>query len=1240
MGRFLSRSSPSSSCYSLIGGGVRPESPARRTEPSLSLASLHENVPIDAASVGAASEAKDEDNPYGSNALTHPWYFKDDYGNIQGPFTQIEMENWYNGGYFSMDLMVSNEGSDISKFFMIQDMFGDLDEGENPFFLDREDQDQFAESGYESSGHESEATADTGVLVLMENMWYFKDDAGKAQGCFTSEQMRAWYEAGYFLDTLPIAAVTSEVHPTQVSKLKFNNLSSVFKSIDDCFVAEPAKFLVQSLRRRSSGIESADGAGDPQLSTLVEKKKSILSLKRNLSNASLRSMLSASDIPPPGRVERSASMASARSAKGLYKRSPSSRSGGSRPRVDSFSADFPPSGRAASGSVVSIGSTNLVVSVEGDDAFRPLPSISRSISTPSGRKTTLTLEQWANVAKIQHKLSMSHISIASDFGATLTDASADAAASTPASGDGGLHARQESSFRTVKHAKTFSTLSKVSLLSKHSRHDSLGPRMAVVPKKKSRFIAPKIAKLIAKHCSASLEDLNDDAAQEDLPAPPPANIISEATLQFLSESVRSHEGLKGILFNKLFEGYHLGEVVSKMHRIVVKSGDDVVVQGQQGDNFYVIEKGWFDIYVAQDGEDPVLFSTQGRGSCFGEIALLYERPRAATVRAADGQEQCIVWSLNRHDFHSIIQRDSLEQQAQRVEFLKRVNLLRSNLAFKDLVDLADSMESTQYSNGDVIAVISAGGGDRFRIVRSGTVRVVSFGRQKASGVLQGVLEAGDAMGEDGLLKHHSSVDKADGDRVKLIADGKVEMLSVNFAEFDEMLGPLQDIIVRRWQEKQELDAATKLSLDADQFGVALYSSVDADDEFEDDDDGALDIHDGGTFSDDDGDMSASDDDIEEETFDEEGLDMEWTRCPVISPHVCMEDLQVHGSLGKGSFGSVYLVSSKETDDAGNNAFYALKVMARSYVVLNGWEGMVENERHAMAELAGTVRSRFVLDMHNSYVDTRNVYLLLELCPRGDLYTLLRRRPRKMLPLEDAQFFIACIVMGIAAIHSCGILYRDLKPENLMLDFHGYLQIADFGLAKKTLRTFTVCGTPDYMAPETLLSRGTGQGADWWALGVIVYEVLGGVTPFFASNPLDIYENILMHEAVDDIVFPDDDIHNNFCDVTKAFIKRFLHPKKTRRLGTNALGVEGITSHAFFSGVDVEAIRTGKASPPFLTKPKKIVSQHVSMYSSNSKLRSHGSSRISISSTGSFPEEASWETIRGAPEDHSSWRPDF
>ena len=183
---------------------------------------------------------------------------------------------------------------------------------------------------------------------------------------------------------------------------------------------------------------------------------------------------------------------------------------------------------------------------------------------------------------------------------------------------------------------------------------------------------------------------------------------------------------------------------------------------------------------------------------------------------------------------------------------------------------------------------------------------------------------------------------------------------------------------------------------------------------------------------------------------------------------------------------------------------------------------------------------------------------------------------------------ACILQGLDAMHSRNIVYRDLKPENVMLDEGGYCKIVDFGLAKKTRRTYTVCGTPEYMAPEVVLSRGHDAGVDHWALGCMMYEMIAGYTPFVGGDQMEIYEHIIAHEKRDDLVFEARGFTYN--GRARSLLKRLLHPKKTKRLGTLVDGADGIRNHPFFAEsrrlhkFDWAALDQMQIDPPFTPAP--------------------------------------------------------
>ncbi len=267
-------------------------------------------------------------------------------------------------------------------------------------------------------------------------------------------------------------------------------------------------------------------------------------------------------------------------------------------------------------------------------------------------------------------------------------------------------------------------------------------------------------------------------------------------------------------------------------------------------------------------------------------------------------------------------------------------------------------------------------------------------------------------------------------------------------------------------------------------------------------------------------------------------------------------LLTKNNVGTGTFGHVLLVKHK-SPPAGSPQFLAMKVLRKTKIEMLHQIEHVKAERYILAR----VHHPFIVDLFATFQDGLNVYMLMSYVPGGELFTHLRRAQR--FTPDVTRFYLSTIVLALRYLHSYNIVYRDLKPENLLLDAHGYLRLTDFGFAKIVDdRTWTLCGTPEYLAPEVIQSDGHGKAADWWACGVLCYEMLVGYPPFFDETPYGIYEKIL----VGDVYWP-----RTLDRLSRDLIKGFLNPDRSKRLGNVNNGVQDVLTHAWFRGVDWEAL---------------------------------------------------------------------
>ena len=280
------------------------------------------------------------------------------------------------------------------------------------------------------------------------------------------------------------------------------------------------------------------------------------------------------------------------------------------------------------------------------------------------------------------------------------------------------------------------------------------------------------------------------------------------------------------------------------------------------------------------------------------------------------------------------------------------------------------------------------------------------------------------------------------------------------------------------------------------------------------------------------------------------------------------DFELLKLLGRGSFGEVLLVRLKA-----NKKLYAMKVLDKKMLKQRKQQIHTKTERDLMVK----INCPFIVNIKSAFQDETKLYIVSEFLQGGDLFFHLHEKRYTVFPEIKARFYIMELVIALDFLHQNNMIYRDLKPENILLDSQGHVKLTDFGLSKifenEDDKAYTVCGTPQYLAPEILLRKGYDKAVDWWSLGCVLYEMLYGRLPFKGQKiSLNIYK--------EEIAFD-----KKISEEAKDLIINLLIFDPKSRLGSGVDGGEKIKNHNFFKGVNWKDVWDRKLEPPFIPNLK-------------------------------------------------------
>lgn len=608
----------------------------------------------------------------------------------------------------------------------------------------------------------------------------------------------------------------------------------------------------------------------------------------------------------------------------------------------------------------------------------------------------------------------------------------------------------------------------------------------------------------------------------------------------------------------------------------------IVIEGDTGDLFYLIKEG--NVVCTRNG---IFLRNMGVGEFFGEQALLYDTPRTATI-VSSGEVKCLVIGREHltqalgSQLAQIIYKNSI-----RMAFDKN-KLLRS-LADFQAKNMINAMTVESFKPDSTVI--------KKNTKKNTAVYVMVNGKLKNRNNII-VAEVFHILGEEDIANNSEAVYE------ELIAEGRVDIAYISKENFNEIIGGnidkvtadsevlkvLKKVNLFRGLSEEKLKTLTSL-LKVQEFlqDENIFYQNSLGDSFFIVKSGKVDVIKNDVvlrtinILDYFGERSILFNELRTATvkaitkvecwvlhktdffrvIDERMRLMLQKRIELQDENIKLEDLVIIKKLGHGMFGNVFLTAHK-----GNKNLYALKTIDRKKIDNEKVQDSLILERKVLMQLDHMM----ILKLIKTFKDEKRLYFLLEYVRGQDLFDVIRELG--LVSNSDSQFYAACLIIIFEHLHERDIVYRDLKPENVMVDEEGYPKLIDFGTAKIVHgRTYTMIGTPHYMAPEVILGKGYGISADYWSLGIMIFEFLCGGVPFGEneSDSYAIYEKVLQANYS----YPS---HSKPTNEAKSFIEQLLNKNSGMRSGGS---FENLRMHAWIKDMDWEGLMEKKIEAPYV-----------------------------------------------------------